>query len=356
MKARLLIACGALLPVMLTTAIAVGAAGSGALEPAACTLPADTTTGDGGAGGGSPIAIGNLSTAQMGNARTIYAVAMSRKLPVRAAVIALGTALQESTLRNLDTAVDHDSLGLFQQRPSQGWGTPSQILDPVYASNSFYNRLVRVPGWQTRALTDAAQAVQRSAYPNAYAKWETLATQLAAQFGTEIPAAPSTDLSTCADEGDGLPDTGDVTLPDGLTLPPGTSPVVATAIAWALAQRGTPYTFGGDCTAPHSGVKSRQCDCSSLMQQAYRHAGVRIDRTTLDQVHNGVAVTNVSAVAPGDLVFIAGSLGSRSRPRHVGMYIGQGLVVQAPRTGDVVKISTLASWKNKIAAVRRIIT
>jgi cell wall-associated NlpC family hydrolase len=270
-------------------------------------------------------------------------------------VIAIATALQESTLRNLENAVDHDSLGLFQQRPSQGWGTREQILDPVYASNSFYNRLVRVPNWQTRPLTEAAQAVQRSAYPNAYAKWEPLATKLANTFAADTPALPDTGIIDCSGEGDGLPAAGDVDLPDGLTLPTGTPPQVATAIAWALAQRGTPYRFGGSCTDPHGSDPSKRCDCSSLMQQAYAHAGIHIARTTLDQVHEGVAVPSVNAIAPGDLVLIAGSLGSRSRPRHVGMYIGQGLIVNAPKTGDVVKVIPLSSWRKQIAAIRRIV-
>src|SRR5262249_7443171 len=85
---------------------------------------------------------------------------------------------------------DHDSLGLFQQRPSQGWGTPAQILDPMHAATTFYRHLLNVPGWQTIPLTRAAQAVQRSAFPGAYAKWEQPATTLvAALTGTELGSA-----------------------------------------------------------------------------------------------------------------------------------------------------------------------
>lgn len=353
MKPRVLIAAAAVLPVMLTVGIAVAATGSGALDPVACTGTLAPSTDDG--TDKASLTFENLKTTQVNNAKIIYSVAAQRRLPHRAGIVAIATALQESTLRNLDTAVDHDSLGLFQQRPSQGWGTPAQVLDPVHASNFFYDRLVRVANWQTLPVTQAAQRVQRSAYPNAYAKWEPLATQLADQFATEQPAVlPGTPAEECS-EGDGLPAGGDVNLPDGLTLPAGTPATVATAIAWALAQRGTPYRFGGSCTDPHGNDPGKHCDCSSLMQQAYRHAGIKIARTTLDQVHAGVAIPNVSAIAPGDLVLIAGSLGSRNRPRHVGMYIGEGLVVQAPKTGDVVKVTTLASWKNQIAAIRRIV-
>jgi hypothetical protein len=118
-----------------------------------------------------------LTTEQAANAATIAAVARSRGLPLRATVIALATAQQESRLRNLDYG-DRDSLGLFQQRPSQGWGTPAQVQDPVYAAGKFYDGLVQVPGWDTRRLTEAADAVQRSAFPEAYQKHEGLAVEL----------------------------------------------------------------------------------------------------------------------------------------------------------------------------------
>jgi hypothetical protein len=135
-----------------------------------------------------------LTTEQVGNARTIAAVGRDRGLPEQAVVIALATAMQESRLRNLDYG-DRDSLGLFQQRPSQGWGTPEQVQDPVYAAGKFYDGLVRVPGWDTRRLTDAADAVQRSAFPEAYQQHQELAQQLAATLtaagqgcGTGSPA------------------------------------------------------------------------------------------------------------------------------------------------------------------------
>lgn len=112
-------------------------------------------------------------------ASVITNVARSRGMPPRAAVIGVATAMQESGLRNL-TYGDRDSLGLFQQRPSQGWGTAAQVIDAVYSSNSFYERLAKVSRWQTRPLTDVAQAVQRSAFPDAYAKWEKSAGDLVA--------------------------------------------------------------------------------------------------------------------------------------------------------------------------------
>ena len=89
--------------------------------------------------------------------------------------------MQESKLQNLGhlgAKNDHDSLGLFQQRPSMGWGSKAQLTDPVYSATAFYLALQRVPGWKSMKITVAAQRVQRSAYPNAYAKWEKDATAL----------------------------------------------------------------------------------------------------------------------------------------------------------------------------------
>lgn len=120
-----------------------------------------------------------ITEEQAANAATIAGVAWDRGLPDRAVVIALATAQQESGLRNIDYG-DRDSLGLFQQRPSMGWGTEAQVQDPEYAAGKFLERLVNVPGWQTRRLTEVAQAVQRSGFPEAYQKHEAMAIDLTA--------------------------------------------------------------------------------------------------------------------------------------------------------------------------------
>lgn len=120
-----------------------------------------------------------VTAEQAGNAATIARVGWDRGLPDRAVVIALATAQQESRLRNLDYG-DRDSLGLFQQRPSQGWGSPEQVRDPVYAAGKFYDGLVTVPGWEAGRLTEMAQAVQRSGFPELYQQWEGMAQQLTA--------------------------------------------------------------------------------------------------------------------------------------------------------------------------------
>ncbi|MFD3332532.1 hypothetical protein ACFWV1_07750 [Streptomyces sp. NPDC058700] len=137
---------------------------------------------------------------QASNAATISAVGTTRGLPERAVTIALATALQESALRNIGHG-DRDSLGLFQQRPSMGWGTPAQIMDPVYSAGKFYEGLEKVPGYSRLPLTVAAQKVQKSGFPQAYAKHEPDATLLAAALTGRAPAA----LSCTADETEGRP-------------------------------------------------------------------------------------------------------------------------------------------------------
>jgi hypothetical protein len=125
---------------------------------------------------------------QAANAATITAVASQRRLPERAVTIALATAMQESALRNIEHG-DRDSLGLFQQRPSQGWGSERQIQDPVYSTGKFYDHLVQIPGYSRLPLTVAAQRVQRSGYPQAYAKHESNASVLTAALTGRRAAA-----------------------------------------------------------------------------------------------------------------------------------------------------------------------
>jgi hypothetical protein len=119
------------------------------------------------------------TAAQWANARVIVKVAEQRKMPLYAAVIAVATATQESRLLNLTTATNADSLGLFQQRPSQGWGTATQITDPYFSTNSFLAALeFYAPHYMTTYLWESAQAVQRSGFPTAYAQWESQAAHM----------------------------------------------------------------------------------------------------------------------------------------------------------------------------------
>jgi hypothetical protein len=120
-------------------------------------------------------------------ASIIAGVSVKRDLPPRAASIALATAYQESDIRNLDYG-DRDSVGLFQQRPSQGWGTEKQLMDPYYASGRFYNALVKIKNWQSRDINDVAQAVQVSGHPEAYRDHEADARVLASTLTGQTPA------------------------------------------------------------------------------------------------------------------------------------------------------------------------
>lgn len=142
-----------------------------------------------------------LSADQTDNAALIAVTAAQRGLPARAATIGLATALQESRLINIDYG-DRDSIGLFQQRPSQGWGTVEQIMDPVYSTGKFYDGLVRVPGYTELPVTEAAQAVQRSGFPDAYAQHETRSRAFASALTGWSPATLHCDLDPAAGPGD----------------------------------------------------------------------------------------------------------------------------------------------------------
>ncbi|MFD0470291.1 hypothetical protein ACFQ0B_19660 [Nonomuraea thailandensis] len=136
----------------------------------------------------TPDGVRSLLPEQAQIAATIAAVAARRRLPERAVVIAYATAMQESKIQNLDWG-DRDSVGVFQQRESQGWGSKKQLMDPVYATNKFFAALVKVKNYRKIPLAEAAQAVQRSAGGYAYAPHETEAKILAAAFTGRVPKA-----------------------------------------------------------------------------------------------------------------------------------------------------------------------
>lgn len=133
------------------------------------------------------------------------AIAVKRGMPARATTIAIATAFQESKIHNIDYG-DRDSVGIFQQRPSQGWGSAEQILDPHYAIGKFYDGLAKVPGYTSMKITDAAQEVQRSAYPGAYADHEPDARALASALAGYSQAA----FSCRVGEETGAGNTGEV--------------------------------------------------------------------------------------------------------------------------------------------------
>ncbi|MFC5996002.1 C40 family peptidase [Pseudonocardia hispaniensis] len=259
-----------------------------------------------GRGGRAGTTFADLSDEQRANAATIIGVARDMGAPPRAWLIALATAMQESTLRNIHYG-DRDSLGLFQQRPSQGWGTPAQVTDPSYSTRIFIDRLLDVPGWQTLPVTVAAQTVQRSAFPNAYAKWEGLAAQLV-QHLADVAAVPA----RC-----GAPTA---------TLPPGAA---GAAIGFALGELGKPYVWGA--TGPNT------YDCSGLMLRAFQAAGIELPRVARDQFFSGGHVP-VAQAQPGDLLFYATDPSDPATIHHVTLYLGDGQMVEAPYSGQSVRV------------------
>lgn len=365
-----------MLGIVLVAAIAAHVAGIGQSEAEAATAQVQcAANGSGGmdvdaaqvaqqvkavlAGSSSDVIVAGLPSPkqQVPNAKAIVATGAQMQIPARGQVIALATALQESGLQNLDHG-DRDSVGLFQQRPSQGWGTRAQILDPVYASTKFYKALKSLKDWENMPVTVAAQKVQKSGVPDAYAKHEALATALQQSIAPTLGTAAAVAGLTPAVAGFGAgcvtqtgTDYGNIpagTLPEGYQIPV-TAPIQArNAIRWALGQLGTPYQWGGTCTNPHGNNARDRCDCSSLMQRAYGVAGIEITRTTYTQIHDGRAVS-AKAVQPGDLVF---TNGTASRPEHVAMFIGDGLVVHAPRPGRVVEVAELATHGTILVARR----
>lgn len=130
----------------------------------------------------------SLDVDQAANASTVAGVALRERMPERAVTVAYAAALQESKLENLNYG-DRDSVGIFQQRPSQGWGPARLLEDPVYASRKFFSALAAVPGYRHMKVAAAAQAVQHSADGSAYAQYAAMASVMAAAFTGTAPHA-----------------------------------------------------------------------------------------------------------------------------------------------------------------------
>jgi hypothetical protein len=265
-----------------------------------------------------------LTAEQLANARTIVAVGRQLKVPAHGWVIAVATALQESSLTNLPHG-HLDSVGLFQQRAA--WGSGAERLNPDTAARMFYQGgkggqkgLVQIPGYQSMSLNQAAQAVQRSAFPDAYARWEPLAQQIVGD-PTVLSATCYTDA---AFSGDGTPGSN--------------------AVASALQYLGTPYSWGGGGTGGPGrgfgpGGDTVGFDCSSLVQYAYHRAtGMTLPRVTDAQAASLPHVPLGSQLQAGDLLFFHSPGDPTGSYHHVGIYDGQGGMVHAPRTGKTVEV------------------
>ena len=308
-----------------------------------------------------------LTAAQAGNARTIAATAAARGGP-QAELLALAVAITESNLLVLanpndpsgnalphqGVGSDHDSLGLFQQRP--GWGSAAQRMDPVASTHLFLDALVKVPHWQSLPPAYVAQTVQRSAFTGTPSTANGGSSVVGGNYQAHVAEAAA--LANLIDADASLLDCGGTAgtalkpggagthgLPEGYTIP-AASAEARTAVAYTLAQLGKPYVWGG--------IGPNGFDCSGLTSQAWLHAGIPIGRVVSQQLDDGTATT-VARLAPGDLVMVPGGLGSLAAPGHVGMYIGHGLVIAAPHTGDVVKVVTYTSFvSGGLSALRHI--
>jgi len=260
--------------------------------------------------GRGPTDAGRLTDEQRATAALIISVGKQRNLPPLAWQVAIQAGMTESGLRNLHHG-DRDSLGIFQMRPTMGWGSVAEVTDPGYAVNKFYDVLQAVPDWQRQRPGDAAQDVERSAFPDRYHRWEAMASHLVANVGQVA------DPTGCG------PSMGNL-------LPPPTRQA-GNAMAFALQQQGKPYQWGATTTQTNS------FDCSSLMLQAYRSGGITLPRVSRDQYRAG-ALLPVTDAQPGDLLFWAYDPNDPDTIHHVAMYLGDGKIVEAQQTGVPVHV------------------
>lgn len=284
-----------------------------ATTQAACVSTAGATSG----GGGQTLTV---DSARAGIIKRIIAIGKARKLPPRAWQIAIQAGSAESALTNL-TYGDRDSLGIFQMRPSMGWGSPEQLHDVEYQITKFYSVLTGIAGWDSMRPGDAAQQVEQSGFPDRYNLFEGFASGIVKKNGHVQ------DVSGCS----GLSQAG--------------GKIAKVVIAAARKYLGTPYAWGGGTSggpsagmAPDDGIVG--FDCSSLVQYAYAKAGITMPRQSRDQFDAGKHIPWAKR-KPGDLVFWADASGNPDAIHHVAIYIGADKVIQAPQSGDTVKISTV---------------
>lgn len=304
----------------------------------------------------------SLAKDQIANVKTIIGVAKARGIPERGWEVALTAALQESMLRNLSSG-DRDSVGLFQERPSMGWGTAKQLTDPVYASVAFFggkdvppdnNGLIDYTGWTMLSIPVAAQKVEASGAPDAYQKWAGTAHNLATKY-KDAPAVHG--LHKNNDPGTGAPPGGGCGGGTGGDVPAG--PLAAKAVAIAMNNLGIPYSLGGGTpSGPTVGATSPAgWDCSSFVQMAYYRASggkILLPRVTYDQMDSKL-VTEVplNKLQPGDLIFI--KTGAEPGFGHVVMFIGHGKLVEEPHTGAFSRVMPMSEYNGYVEAARRVV-
>lgn len=291
---------------------------------------------------------------------------------------ALIASMQESSLRNLKSG-DLDSAGLFQQRPSQGWGTTEQIMDPNYSIRKFYMALLGVKDRGSIPTWEAAQAVQKSAYPSAYMNWVKDASNILSSVSVSSLQTGTQSLYSSYTTGEpdvlqapvGLPDLQGVqdtvpppagleeSLPAGLGAPGTEIPdpqsqlddmdrllgmepegLRGSIIDTAKSFLGTPYKWGA--TGPSA------FDCSGFIYYIFNKLGIKpvvngrpgkIPRVSYDQALMG-QVTDVSSLMPGDFVVFGDDA------HHIAIYMGNGQIIEAPHTGEKVRVRSLGDNEN----------
>ncbi|MDN4648525.1 C40 family peptidase [Curtobacterium sp. PsM8] len=292
--------------------------------------------------GNLPAKVGPYSGDQVKNAAAILSIGKQRGLTQHAQQTALMAAMTESTLNNLSGG-DRDSAGLFQMRPSMGWGTLAQVTDISYAINLFYERLVKVPGWETKTPGEAAQAVEGSAFPDAYATKSAYAVEMMnALSGVTVSTVSQTNEgATCTAGAAAGASAGGTNNALAAGEQPATGPHAAQinqVIGFAKQQLGEAYVLGG--------AGPNVWDCSGLTKVAYAGIGINIDagHSATTQWRNGVArgqMHPLSEVQPGDLIFWGGN-----DAWHVGISLGGDMMIAAPKVGDVVKIQKVWGTPN----------
>ncbi|AGB27302.1 NlpC/P60 family protein [Mycobacterium avium subsp. hominissuis] len=302
------------------------------------------------------------------NGKAVIAAGIRMNIPEKGIIVALATALQESGLRNLanpnvpasmaipheGVGHDHLSVGIMQQQP--WWGNLRDLMTPAVAAQKFFSALLKVGGWQNMAPTVAAQAVQRSAFPDAYADDVAAATvfyrqhlrEVMATSGGSAPPDPSGSPPASDDAAGGGRDVcGVVVDPKATTLAPGT-PAGTAAAKFAQAQIGLPYIWGGGSL---EGPTGGGFDCSGLVRYAiFQASGHRIvlPRRTYEMVHVGQIVPR-NAVQPGDLVFLNPD---SEGPGHVAMVVNPTTIVEAQTFGVPVKLSP---FPNRFVVIKRVL-
>ncbi|MFY9807798.1 MAG: C40 family peptidase [Pseudonocardiaceae bacterium] len=244
------------------------------------------------------VRVSDLDTEQRAIVEQIIAIGKQRRLPPRAWQIAIQAGMTESRLHNLPYG-DRDSLGIFQMRPSQGWGSAAQVTDPIYEINKFYDKMLMVPGWETQRPGDSAQDIERSAFPARYHQWEPLAVNVIGAVGGNVTEFVKASCSAPL---------------------PAPSEVAGRAMQYALGEVGKPYVWGA--TGPNA------YDCSGLMLRAYESVGITLPRVAAQQYWAGTQLP-VRQAQPGDLLFWGYDTSNPDSIHHVAMYLGNGRMVEA---------------------------